>query len=117
VIRPGICAGGDVMRAVIVAAIDQPHAVAVTLDANAKTVLLNFVQPFRTSRNLISVGWETELKRLKHEPKIGIWSQFCEFRFGTAFVTKHYRARGVDFEPSRKFRESTLGADVWTSPR
>jgi hypothetical protein len=41
------------------------------VDANAKTVLLDFVKPLRTGRNLMPVGWETELERLQHEANIG----------------------------------------------
>ena len=62
---------GEAARPVIATAADQPHTVAVTLDANAETVLLDFVEPLGTSRNLIPVGWETELKCLKHALKIG----------------------------------------------
>jgi len=72
----------EAARPVIATSGDQPHAVAVTLDANAKTVLLDFMEPLRTSRNLIPVGWETELKCLKHGPKIAIRAEFTSSQWG-----------------------------------
>jgi hypothetical protein len=44
--------------------------------------LLDFVEPLGTSRNLIPVGWETELERLKHRPKIGGANCKCESKNG-----------------------------------
>ena len=57
---------------------DQPHPIAVTLDAEAETVVLDFVALLRPGRNFIPVGGKTELKRPKHANKIGIRSGFCE---------------------------------------
>ena len=66
VFQSGLTDPGEAARPVIASAGDQPHAVAVALDANPKTVLLDFVESSRTSRNLIPIGRETELKRLRH---------------------------------------------------
>ena len=63
----GLTDPGEAARPVIATAADKPHAVAVTFDANAKTVLLDFVEPLGTSRDLVSVGREAELKCLKDE--------------------------------------------------
>ena len=71
VFQGGLTDPREAARPVIATSGDQPHAVAVTLDEDAKTVLLDFVKPLRTSWNLIPVGRETELKGLKHAPKIG----------------------------------------------
>jgi hypothetical protein len=49
---------------------DQPHPIAVTLDAEAETVVLDFVALLRPGRNFIPVGGKTELKGLKHAAKI-----------------------------------------------
>jgi hypothetical protein len=61
----GLTDPGKAARPVVATSADQPHAVAVTLDANAKTVLLDFVEPFRAGGNL-AFGGNAELKRLKH---------------------------------------------------
>jgi hypothetical protein len=53
VFQGGLTDPGETARPVIVTAGDQPHAVAVTFDANAKTVLLDFVEPLGTSRDFM----------------------------------------------------------------
>ena len=57
---------GEAARLVIATSGDQPHAVAVTLDPHAKTVLLDLVEPLRAAGNLGSFGGNAELKRFKH---------------------------------------------------
>src|SRR6516165_8492944 len=62
----GLTDPGKAARPVIATATDQPHAVAVTLDPHAKTVLLDLVEPLRAAGNLGSFGGNAELKRFKH---------------------------------------------------
>jgi hypothetical protein len=50
-------------RLVIATPADHPHAVAVTLDANAIAIQLYFMKPFRAGGNLGSFGGNAELKR------------------------------------------------------
>ena len=51
------------LRPVIAATCDQPYPIAVTFDADAEAVMLDFVEPLWTSRDLIPVGRQAELKR------------------------------------------------------
>ena len=60
----------------------QPHPIAITLNADAKAVMLDFVEPLWAGRDLGCVGRQAELKRLKHAGKIGIGSRFCESAIG-----------------------------------
>src|SRR6516165_9969564 len=62
----------------IAAACDQPYAVAIALNAETEAVLLDLVKPFRAGGNYGSSGGDAELKRLKHETKIGDSPRFCE---------------------------------------
>jgi hypothetical protein len=55
-----------------VAATPKPHPIPVAFNPQAKTVVFDFVGPFRPSWDLGPRRRETELKRLKHPQKIGI---------------------------------------------
>jgi len=70
----------EALRPVITAARDRPHPIAVALDANAETILLDFVKPFRPGRALGCVGRQAELKRLKHAAKLGTSWQFLRIQ-------------------------------------
>jgi len=52
VIQGGLSYPWIALRPVITAARNQPHPVAVTLDAETETIVLDFVQPLWTSRDL-----------------------------------------------------------------
>jgi hypothetical protein len=45
----------------------QDHGLAVTLNAKAEAVILDFVDPIRASWNVGSCRGQAELKRLKHQ--------------------------------------------------
>ena len=51
------------LRPVIAATCDQPYPIAVTFDADAETVMLDFVKPLWPGRHLDCVGRQAELKR------------------------------------------------------
>jgi hypothetical protein len=68
---PGISLGLDVA-----AARDQRDAITVALDAEAKAVVLDFVEPLRSGRNLRAGDREAELKRLIHAANIGVRGAF-----------------------------------------
>src|SRR4029077_19707711 len=62
---------------VVAVAGDQPHAIAVALDAQAIAVIFDFVKPVRARWNLYSSGRHAELKGLKHVPQISICRSFA----------------------------------------
>ena len=64
---------GGPLRPIVAAARDQAHPIAVTFDAEAETVLLDFVKPFRAGWDLGCIGRQAELERFEHATKIGIW--------------------------------------------
>ena len=71
VLQGGLGNPGIALGLVMTAPGDQPHPIAVTLDADAEAVLLDFVKPLWAGRNLGCVGRKAELERLKHALKIG----------------------------------------------
>jgi hypothetical protein len=68
---------GIALRPIIASTGNQPDAIPVPLDANAKAVMFDFVEPLWPSRDLGCGRWQAELERLKHAPKKGIRSGFC----------------------------------------
>ena len=68
----------------LTAARDQAHPIAITLDANAEAVMLDFMKPLWTGRNLGRIRRQAEFERFEHAPKIGIRRQFCESAIGLA---------------------------------
>ena len=60
------------LRPVLTAARDQAHPIAITLDANAEAVMLDFMKPLWTGRNLGRIRRQAEFERFEHAPKIGI---------------------------------------------
>ena len=77
VLQGGLGNPGIALGLVITAPGDQPHPIAVTLDADAEAVLLDFVEPLWACRNLGCIGRQAELKRLKHRSYIAINSRFA----------------------------------------
>jgi hypothetical protein len=70
-IQGGLADPWEAIGPIVAAPGDQPHAVAITLDANAETVLLDLVKPLRPGGNLGSLGRNSKVKRFKHALKIG----------------------------------------------
>jgi hypothetical protein len=77
VLQGGLDYPSIALHPVIAAAGDQPHPIAVTLDANAKGC---FVKPLLPGRNVGCIGRQAEFKRLKPAAKLGILGSFCEFK-------------------------------------
>ena len=77
VLQGGLGDPREALRPVITAARDQPDAVTVALDAEAESVILDFVKPFRAGRDFGRTDREAELKRLIHAANIGVRSAFA----------------------------------------
>ena len=69
---PGISAGP-----VIAVAGEQPHAVAVPLNAEAVAIIFHFMEPIGAGRHGLAGRGKAELKT-GHGPKIGRVSRICE---------------------------------------
>ena len=66
------------VAAAIVRTTDQAHAVAIALNTESETIVLDLVKPFRAGRNFDPGNGDAKLKRLKHASEIGISHRFCE---------------------------------------
>jgi hypothetical protein len=63
---------------IVSAARDQPHAVAIALNAQAKAIVFYLAKPLRAGRDLGARGRDAELKGFEHGFDIGRPGQFCE---------------------------------------
>ena len=52
------------VRPIVPVAGNQPHAIAIPLDAQPVTVVLDLVEPVGSVRNLAAASWDTKIKRL-----------------------------------------------------
>src|ERR1700742_3114467 len=68
------------LRPIVAAARDQPHAIAVALDANAAAVILDLVNPFHSLWYFSAAGGKTKFKRIKLRPQIAAVRQIATRR-------------------------------------